>query len=135
MTGRKRLEYALLFALGGAAYCALEVLWRGHTHWSMALAGGVCLCALGACRVRLRRRSLLVRCLAGAGVITAIEFLTGCVVNLWLGWAVWDYSARSLNLLGQVCPAYSLLWFFLSLPAFALCRAVGWFLRRIYGGA
>ena len=30
--------------------------------------------------------------LIGAVGITILEFLTGCIVNLWLGWGVWDYS-------------------------------------------
>ena len=33
-------EYLMVFLLGGAGYCLIEVLWRGFTHWSMALAGG-----------------------------------------------------------------------------------------------
>ena len=28
------------FAAGGVGYCALETLWRGRTHPSMALCGG-----------------------------------------------------------------------------------------------
>ena len=36
----------VLFAMGGTAYLALEIAWRGTTHWTMFLAGGACLCAL-----------------------------------------------------------------------------------------
>ena len=90
----------------------------------MAVAGGVSLCALGRCRDRLRKRSLLLRCVAGAGIITAVEFLTGCVVNLWLGWSVWDYSHHKLNILGQVCPQFFLIWLLLCLPGYAICRVV-----------
>lgn len=126
MTNRKAmfLEMATLFTLGASIYCVLEVLWRGYTHWSMAVAGGVSLCALGRCRDRLRKRSLLLRCVAGAGIITAVEFLTGCVVNLWLGWSVWDYSHHKLNILGQVCPQFFLIWLLLCLPGYAICRVV-----------
>ena len=31
------------FAAGGVGYCALETLWRGRTHPSMALCGGTVL--------------------------------------------------------------------------------------------
>ena len=34
---------SLIFILGSCAYPTLEVLWRGYTHSSMALAGGVCM--------------------------------------------------------------------------------------------
>ena len=30
-----------LFFLGGIGYAGLEILWRGYTHWTMALTGGV----------------------------------------------------------------------------------------------
>ena len=41
----------------------------------------------------------LVRC----GIfITATEFITGIIVNRWMGWAVWDYSNLPLNVLGQI---------------------------------
>ena len=35
------LERLSLFCLGGGAYAALELAWRGTTHWTMFLAGGV----------------------------------------------------------------------------------------------
>ena len=42
------LERTSLFLLGGGAYAALELAWRGTTHWTMFLTGGVCLCLLQA---------------------------------------------------------------------------------------
>ena len=50
---------------------------------------------------------------AGAAVVLAVEFLSGCVLNLWLGLGVWDYSGIPGNVLGQICPAFGLLWFLL----------------------
>ena len=29
---------------------------------------------------------------------------------------VWDYSDRKFNLMGQICPLYSALWFLLCIP-------------------
>ena len=72
---------------------------------------------------RLPDRPLWQRALLGAGLITGVEFLSGCVLNLWLRWAVWDYSRLPGNLLGQVCPLFCFLWFLLSLPVLLLC---GW---------
>ncbi len=114
------------FFLGGMLYGLCELIYRGRTHWTMLLAGGLCLLLLyllGALPLRLWQR-----CLLGMGLITAVEFLVGCVVNLWLGWGVWDYSARFGNLLGQICPLYSLYWLGLSLPASLLCDL----LRRLF---
>ena len=47
-------------------------------------------------------------------VVTGIEFVSGCIVNLWLGWNVWDYSHMPFNLLGQICLPFSLLWVLVS---------------------
>lgn len=116
----------LLFLTGSCAYPTLEMVWRGRTHYSMAIAGGVCLTLIGrVCCGRLRQRSLPVRCLAGSGIITGVELLTGLIVNEWLGFGVWDYSGEPLNILGQVCLPYSLLWAALTLPAMALCELFG----------
>lgn len=62
---------SLLFLAGSGLYPLLEVLWRGYSHASMALAGGVCL---------------------------------------------------PLNIMGQICLPFSLIWFVLTIPASALCK-------------
>ncbi len=98
----------------------LEYLWRGWSHWSMALAGGLCFGLLGFVSDCLQGQSLPVRCAAGASVITSVEFLFGCIFNLALGMHVWDYSDELLNIAGQVCARYSALWFVLCLPLMRL---------------
>ncbi len=111
-----------LFLTGGVVYPTLEILCRGKTDFSMALAGGVCLCLIdGVCNGRLKMRPLVIRCFAGSGIITSVEFMVGYVVNIVLKLNVWDYSQLPLNVLGQVCLPFSLLWFFLTIPAMQLC--------------
>ena len=66
----------------------------------------------------------------GAVIVTFYEFFVGVVVNLRLGWDVWDYSAQPFNLFGQICLMFSALWFLLSIPAAWLCEA---FRRRLDG--
>ena len=36
------MELLLIYALGAELYGAIEILWRGRTHWTMLLCGGVC---------------------------------------------------------------------------------------------
>ena len=67
---------------------------------------------------------------AGALIATAAEFVTGCVVNLWLGWGVWDYSALPGNLLGQICPQFTLLWVGIAAVAVVLDDVIRW---RFFG--
>ena len=113
----------ILFLAGSCAYPTLEMAWRGRTHYSMAIVGGVCLCLIDwVCCGSLERKSLFTRCLAGAGLITGVELAAGLIVNTGLGLGVWDYSKVPLNILGQVCLPYSALWFGLTVPAMALCR-------------
>ena len=95
---RKFCQTVDLFAMGGGTYGLIEVLWRGYTHWSMALLGGVLFLLIGAGnRLLPEGTPLLIRGLAGAGVITAAEFAAGCILNLGLGLAVWDYSGHALS--------------------------------------
>ena len=113
---------SILFLTGSCAYPTREMACRGHTHYSMALAGGVCLCLIDhICCGMLEGRSLFTRCLAGSGLITGVELAAGIIVNQVMGLGVWDYSDMPMNIMGQVCLPYSVLWFGLTLPAMALC--------------
>lgn len=94
------------FFLGGSAYVGLELLWRGRSHWSMFLAGGTCFLLLG--KLRALRIPALPKAGLGAGVITVVEFFTGLLVNR--RYRVWDYRKIPGNLLGQVCPLFTILW-------------------------
>ena len=48
--------------------------------------------------------------LVGASLITFIEFVSGCILNLWLGFNIWDYSKSAFNLLGQIDYIHSICW-------------------------
>ena len=112
-----------LFLTGGTLYPLLEILWRGQTHPSMSVTGGACLCLIDkVCNRRMENQSLSRRCLAGSGIITGVEFGVGLLVNVIGKRKVWDYSHVPFNLFGQVCLPYTILWYFLTIPAMQLCR-------------
>ncbi len=113
MTDCKR--YCLIFLIGAAGYCLLEILWRGHTHPSMAVVGGICFSLIRIINSRFRAKSYFFRALLCCGAISAVELLSGILLNIVFDLAVWDYSRQPLNFLGQICPLYCMLWFFLSL--------------------
>ena len=119
-------EYGTVFAIGAAGYGIIEIIWRGYTHWTMLITGGICLFFIYLCEKYHSDSSVWKRCLVGSLVITLSEMLVGFVVNILLGWAVWDYSSLPMNLFGQVCFSYFLLWFLLCIPVTQLCR----YLRR-----
>lgn len=114
----------ILFFIGAMGYGIIEVAFRGYTHWTMMVTGGVVFSILYMVQMRMSGSSLWVRCLVGSLIITAAEFVVGCVVNLWLGWNVWDYSMFRFQLLGQVCLLFSFLWFLLSGPVFFLSQTI-----------
>lgn len=112
---------AALALIGGLCYGAVEVLWRGYTHWTMLVLGGALFVLLGGLNEWLTwDMPLALQALLGAVVVTAAEFLAGLILNLWLGLEIWDYSGMWGNVLGQICPAYSTLWVLLSAVAIVL---------------
>lgn len=65
-----------------------------------------------------------------ASGITAIEFIFGLILNVWLGLNMWDYSNMPGNILGQICPQFMVLWFFLSAVGIILDDVIRW---RFFG--
>jgi len=105
---RQYLKLLFLFASGGLLYNLLELFYRGWTHWTMFFLGGLCFVALGAINEVIPwDMPLWQQVIIGAGIITTMEFIIGCIVNLWLGWDVWDYSHEFADVLGQICPLFS----------------------------
>jgi len=115
------LQYIVVYIIGGAGYGLLELAYRGYTHWTMLIAGGASGIAL---YLIANAPSLgkIKQYILGGAVITVIEWLFGIVVNVKLGWDVWDYSDNPLNLKGQICLYYSLLWVGISVPGTYVCR-------------
>ena len=115
------LKYLFLFIVGGAVYYSMEMLFRGYSHYSMAILGGICFIACGLLNEILSwDTSLLLQGLIGSGIITVLEFLTGVLVNIILHLNVWDYSNIPLNVLGQICLPFSLLWVIIAIGAIIL---------------
>lgn len=121
------VHYLLVFTIGALAYSMIEIIWRGYTHWTMTITGGICMALL--LLISGLPIPLPLKWLMGALSITAVEFAVGCVVNRWLNWQVWDYSTLPFNLLGQISLPFTGVWFLLSIPGIALCSLV----RRMLG--
>lgn len=111
----------ILWILGGMLYIALELVWRGHSHWTMFVLGGLCFGVIGLVNERIPwDMPIWQQALIGSGLITILEFITGCIVNLYFGWNIWDYSNMPLNILGQICVSYMILWIPVSAGAVVL---------------
>ena len=111
-------KQAVLFYLGGCAYMGLELLWRGRSHGSMFIAGGTCFLLIGQLNQVRPRLPLPLRAAVGAGIVTMVELGMGLLCNR--NFEVWDYRERAGNFLGQICPAFTVLWIPVSLMALGL---------------
>lgn len=101
----------VLLGIGGLTYVGIELLYRGHSHWTMFFVGGIAGYCIGLINEIIPwEMPLWKQTLIGTAIVTVIEFIAGCIINLWLKWDVWDYSALPLNLLGQICLPFILSW-------------------------
>lgn len=129
---RKCMCFVSLFAIGGLGYNMIELLWRGHSHWSMFFLGGTCFHLIGRIGKRARRYGVLAVGAACSAAVTVAEFLSGCLLNLRWKLNVWDYSHMYGNIRGQVCLLYSVLWGGLGIVAAPLYRRIN---RRLLTGS
>ncbi len=120
------IKNLIILLIGGFIYGLTEIIFRGFTHWSMFLAGGLIFFILYNFFGYIGKGHIILKCLFGCIIITTVEFLTGVTVNILLGLGVWDYSDRKLNLFGQICLLFSIGWFFISIPASFIAN----FIRR-----
>ena len=116
------IKSIVLWCTGGILYYYMEILFRGYSHISMIICGGVCFLLVGNMGQMIINhngsniKTILTIMICGTFIITSAEFVTGLLVNIYMGMDVWDYSEMRYNLMGQICPFFSLLWSFVSLP-------------------
>ncbi len=123
-----------IFSIMGATFMIMEVFFRvvdypvpsglidmsvmkplalvGYTSFWMFLVGGLSGLLIGKLNYLplTARLPYRLQVLLGGLVIVALELASGIVLNLWLGFHLWDYSGFPLNFLGQICLAASALW-------------------------
>ncbi|MBQ9692379.1 MAG: hypothetical protein IJV70_04400 [Clostridia bacterium] len=103
-------RYAVFFIIGALGYGMIEILWRGHTHWSMLIAGGICFALFSKIAEKLKKVPLPIKAVVCALTVTAVELVFGIIFNIVLKMNVWDYSGMSYNFKGQICLVFSALW-------------------------
>lgn len=123
----KRLsKLFILFLIGGALYIIIEIMWRKifgskPTHWTMFFLGGLAFIFIGSINEYLSWETpLWIQCLIGTLFVLILEFVFGCVLNLWLKLDIWDYSNTPFNILGQVCLPFAFAWYLLTAVAIIL---------------
>ena len=111
----------ILFIIGAFIYMGIEIAYRGFTHWTMGVLGGLCFLIIGALNECYTwGMSFWKQCGISAIIVTTLEFIFGVILNVWLELGIWDYSHLPLNICGQVCIWFTFAWFGLSAIAIVL---------------
>ena len=96
---KKLYKTMYLWAIGGLLYCLFELLFRGHTHWTMFAVGGFCFVMCGLLNEHIGwDMPFPLQMLIGCLIITGTELIAGIVLNMWLGLNIWDYSNMPLKM-------------------------------------
>ena len=114
-------EFLLVYFIGSVGYRFIEILWRGRTHWTMGIIGGICLLFI----YYFEKKSsldLYKKALISTLFITFSELISGIIINRIFQLDVWDYSNIRFNILGQISLLYSFLWYALCIPAHVMCK-------------
>ena len=89
---------------GAITYLLIEICWRGYTHWTMGILGGIVIVLVGLINeVTKKDLPLIIQAPMASIIITLVEYWAGYILNIQLGMNIWDYSDLPLNVDGQVC--------------------------------
>ncbi|MBR1598874.1 MAG: hypothetical protein IJ661_08190 [Lachnospiraceae bacterium] len=123
----KLFKYLFLFITGGFTYFYMEIIFRGFSHYSMIICGGLAFVLCGVLNQATHfRLSVISQMLISTVIITSLELITGYIVNIRLHLNVWDYSRLPYNFHGQICAAYSFIWMLLSLLCIVIDDLIRW---------
>ena len=126
---RKIIEYIAIFIVGAITYMLLEICWRGYTHWTMGILGGIVIILVGLINEVTRKDlPLIIQAPMASIIITLLEYWAGYILNIQLGMNIWDYLPFNVD--GQVCLYYSLLWMILGIVASIADDLIRWFVFK-----
>ena len=119
------IKYAVLFIIGGLVYCGIELMWRNRTDISSFLMGGTAILIVGGLNEGYDwDMPVWYQMLLSSLFITAMEYVVG--INFNADYHIWDYRELWLNVDGQICLGYSLLWGLLGLVGILLDDFIRW---------
>ena len=128
----------LLWTWGGTVYYLLEVAYKsltGHPErisWTMLVIAILLCIPVERCGAELPwEYPLWLQALCCAILVTAVEFVAGLVLNVWLGLGTWDYSTLPFNFMGQICLQFFFVWWGL---CFVFILVFDWLRWAMKGG-
>lgn len=124
-------EVMFLMAAGGSLYYLIEIGFRGYSHWTMFMLGGLALtfCSFQG-EVMHWSEPLWLQIFRAVLFLISLEFTTGIICNKWLKIGIWDYRDQSFQLWGQICLPFIVLFSGLLMLAILFGGMVLW---KIFG--
>ena len=118
---KRALKYIVLFITFSALYVWIEIMFRNRSDRSMLALSGVLGVALGLLNNVIPWSMPLVQqaLIGGFLIVTPMEYIVGkYLVNQDL--SIWNYSNMPLNIDGQICLPFTLIWCVISLGVIIL---------------
>ncbi len=104
-------KYLCLIGIGGSLYYVFEQLFRGFSHWSMFLLGGICFLFIYLQGSKIGWDEPLWKQILRCDIfVVSMEFMTGIVVNCMWHMNVWDYTDMPFQILGQICLPFAIIF-------------------------
>ena len=124
-------EIVFLIVAGGSTYYLIEIWFRGFSHWTMFVLGGVALtfCSFQG-EVMHWSEPMWIQIIRAVLFLTSLEFMTGIICNKWLKIGIWDYRDQPFQLCGQICLPFMVMFSGLLCLAIVLGGVVLW---GVYG--
>ena len=108
---KKTSQFLFFLTTGGCIYYAVEILFRGFSHWTMFLLGGICFLFFYMQGIATGwREALWIQTLRATIFVVSMEFITGIIVNKYLAMNVWDYENMPFHVFGQICLPFAVIF-------------------------
>ncbi len=93
MNYKKLLVSISTFVVFGLMYYGVEILYRGYSHWAMAVLAGIIAVLIGGLNDTFSYEMPFdLQILVGTCFATVFEGIAGIILNVFLGLDIWDYS-------------------------------------------
>jgi uncharacterized membrane protein len=113
----KYKKIIVIWIILGMIYMTLEGIYRiregGFVNIVMLPIGGLCGLIVGSINQikKFYNMKIIYQSLIGACCTLFIEYISGYIFNIKLNLDIWDYSELPLNIHGQVCLLFGVIWF------------------------
>lgn len=83
----------MTFIVFGWMYYGIEILYRGYSHWTMAVLAGIIAILIGGLNDTFSYEMPFdLQIIIGTCFATVFEGIAGVILNIFLGLGIWDYS-------------------------------------------